>query len=72
MLRYTNDFTFEQFMQNELTMDAVVRNYEIIGEAATRLSEQYKALLPNLEWQKLKGFRNRLAHEYFGIDYNLV
>ncbi|RYE21114.1 MAG: DUF86 domain-containing protein [Sphingobacteriaceae bacterium] len=72
ILRYTNDFTFEQFMQNDLTMDAVVRNYEIIGEAANRLPEEFKAQLPTLEWNKIRGFRNRLAHEYFGIDYNLV
>jgi len=59
-------------MQNELTKDAVIRNYEVIGEAANRLPEEFKAQLPNLEWQKIRGFRNRLAHEYFGIDYNLV
>ncbi|MGI4728886.1 MAG: HepT-like ribonuclease domain-containing protein [Janthinobacterium lividum] len=72
ILRYTNHLTFEQFMRDELTMDAVIRNYEVIGEAANRLPDESKAKLPNLEWHKLKGFRNRLAHEYFGIDYDLV
>jgi len=72
ILLFTKDYTFEQFLQDDKTMDAVIRNYEVIGEAANRLPEKYKNKLPSLEWQKLRGFRNRLAHDYFGIDYKIV
>jgi len=72
ILLYTEDYTFEQFLQDGKTMDAVIRNYEVIGEAANRLPEEFKAKLSTLEWQKLRGFRNRLAHDYFGIDYKVV
>ncbi len=51
---------------------AVVRCFEIIGEAAAMLSEETKELYPLVEWRELKNFRNRLIHHYFGIDYEIV
>jgi len=72
ILNYTSGFTKEQFLSNQLIIDAVIRNFEIIGEAANRLPDLSKSKLPTLEWNKLRGFRNRLAHDYFGIDYELV
>lgn len=72
ILTYTSGFTKEQFLDNQLIIDAVIRNFEIIGEAANRLPDFSKSKLPDLEWNKLRGFRNRLAHDYFGIDYELV
>lgn len=72
ILLYTEGYSFEQFMSDQRTMDAVIRNFEIIGEAASRLPEDSKSKLPTLEWHKLRGFRNRPAHDYFGIDYDLV
>ncbi|RYE26939.1 MAG: DUF86 domain-containing protein [Sphingobacteriaceae bacterium] len=69
---YTSDHTKLQFLNDQRTIDAVIRNFEIIGEAANRLTITSKSLLPNLEWNKIRGFRNRLAHDYFGIDYELV
>ena len=72
IIKYTNGFTKEQFLEDQLVIDAVIRNYEIIGEAANRLPETSKINLSKLEWQKLRGFRNRLIHDYFGIDYEVV
>lgn len=70
--RYTDGLSFEQFTLDEKTVDAVARNFEIIGEAANRLPEEFKAQHPNIEWNRIRGFRNRIVHDYFGIDYEIV
>lgn len=72
ILRYTQDLSFESFIDDEKTIDAVIRNFEIIGEAASRLSEDFKSTHSNINWKKLKGFRNRLVHEYFGVDHKIL
>lgn len=72
VLSYTEHITFEQFIIDTKTVDAVIRNFEIIGEAANRLSESYKELHPNIDWFRIRGFRNRIVHDYFGIDYSIV
>lgn len=72
VLEYTDGFDFERFMSNERTKDAVVRNFEILGEASNRISATLKDQNSNVPWHKLRGYRNRLIHEYFGVDYELV
>jgi Uncharacterized conserved protein len=69
---YTKDMTFTDFETDNRTIDAVIRNFEIIGEAANRLEEAYKVINPDIEWNHLRGFRNRVIHEYFGIDLEIV
>ena len=51
---------------------AIVRSLEIIGEAATKVSDEFKAAYPYIEWKKMAGTRNRLIHDYFGVDYDIV
>jgi uncharacterized protein with HEPN domain len=70
--RYTAGMTFEQFTLDEKTADAVARNFEIIGEAANRLPQDFKAQFPSIDWNRIRGFRNRIVHDYFGIDYEIV
>src|SRR5437868_14064709 len=70
--RYTAGMTFEQFTVDEKTADAVARNFEIIGEAANRLPNEFKAQHTNIDWDRIRGFRNRIVHDYFGIDYSIV
>jgi uncharacterized protein with HEPN domain len=53
-------------------VDAVIRNFEIIGEAASRLPEEFKDGFPEIDWHRIRGFRNRIVHDYFGIDYSIV
>ena len=53
-------------------VDAVIRNFEIIGEAANRLPEDFKDGFPNIDWHRIRGFRNRIVHDYFGIDDSIV
>lgn len=69
---YTKDIDFNTFMDDEKTMDAVVRNFEIIGEAANRLDQDFREKHTKIEWNRIRGFRNRIVHDYFGIDYEIV
>lgn len=72
ILDYTNNLSFQEFTKDGKTIDAVIRNFEIIGEAANRLSEDYKDQHSNIDWHRIRGFRNRIVHDYFGIDYSIV
>ncbi|HWF58836.1 MAG TPA: DUF86 domain-containing protein [Nitrospira sp.] len=70
--RYTEGITFEQFRTQDLIIDAVVRNLEIVGEAAKHLPEEVKALTPDVDWSKAAGLRDVIAHGYFGLDLHIV
>ena len=72
VLLYTADLNFQQFISDNKTIDATVRNFEIIGEAANRIPQDYKLLHPEIEWRRIIGLRNRIIHEYFGIDYETI
>lgn len=69
---FTRDMTLEEFRINRLVFDAVVRNLEIIGEAAKHLPAAAVAAMPEVEWSKAAGFRDVIAHHYFGLDVNIV
>ena len=70
--RYVEGMDYESFISDEKTVDAVVRNFEIIGEAANRIDPDFKIRYPELGWKRIRGFRNRIIHEYFGIDFEIV
>lgn len=70
--QYTENLTIDTFSKDQKTIDAVVRNLEIIGEAANRLPEDFKQSQPNIEWHKVVGLRHRIVHEYFGIDLQII
>lgn len=72
IFKYTKAMSYDEFLEDDKTIDAVVRNFEIIGEAANKIEDDFKTLNPELEWNKLRGFRNRIVHEYFGIDIEIV
>lgn len=72
ILEYTQDISFEEFTKDSKTIDAVIRNFEIIGEAANRLPEDFKDAHSHIDWHRIRGFRNRIVHDYFGIDYSIV
>ena len=69
---YTSGYTFEDFLNDSKTCDAVIRNFEIIGEAANRLPEELKEKYYNINWFRIRGFRNRIVHDYMGVDLNIV
>lgn len=72
ILRYTFGMSFEDFISNEIIVDAVIRNFEIIGEAANRLTDDFKDKHPEIDWHRIRGFRNRIVHDYAGIDFEIV
>ena len=72
ILEYTKGLTFEAFAGDNKTVDAVIRNFEIIGEASNRLPEDFKDQYPDVDWHRIRGFRNRIVHHYFGIDFSIV
>jgi len=69
---YTKNLSFEDFLKDSKTVDAVIRNFEVIGEAANLLPEGFKDKYPEIDWHRIRGFRNRIVHDYFGIDYSIV
>lgn len=70
--RYVDGMDADKFAADERTVDAVVRNLEVLGEAANRLSEEERASCPGLPWDEMRGLRNKVAHEYFGIDTAII
>jgi uncharacterized protein with HEPN domain len=69
---YISNMDFEDFAENRLVVDAVVRNLEIIGESCRALPQEIREKYPNIEWRKIVGLRNILIHQYFGVDLELV
>jgi uncharacterized protein with HEPN domain len=72
ILRYTLNMTFEEFISSEIIIDAVIRNFEVIGEAANRLPDDFKDKYEKIDWHRIRGFRNRIVHDYAGIDLQIV
>ena len=69
---YTRGLTFEDFSQSTLIIDAVVRNIEIIGEASKNIPPETQNNFQDVPWQKIKGIRNRIVHEYFSVDVSII
>ncbi len=70
--RYTSNVSFEDFSGNDMAVDAVIRNFEIIGEAVKKIPEEIKKRYADVEWKEAAGFRDVLIHDYFGIDIEAV
>lgn len=69
---YIDGVSFDDFKADDLITDAVIRELEIIGEASGKVSEEFKNLHPEVFWPQMIGMRNRLIHEYFGVDKKVV
>jgi len=72
ILRYVENLSKDELIEDEKTYDAVIRNLEVIGEAAKNVSEDVRARLPGVKWRKVSGMRDMLIHVYFGIDNNIL
>lgn len=70
--RYLAGLDREQFLNDEKSIDAVVRNLEIIGEATRQLPDEFTAQSPHIPWAQMAGLRNRIVHEYFGLDLDII
>lgn len=69
---YIDNQDKETFSEDEKSIDAAVRNLEIIGEAANQLPEEFRVKYNSIEWRKIIGLRNRIVHQYFDIDLGIV
>lgn len=69
---YTNQLLFDEFSSNFMVTEACLYNIQVIGEAASRLPEEVRMNDPAIPWALIKSMRNRLVHEYFGTDLQVV
>lgn len=72
ILEYVKDLDFKSFLKDRKTYMAVIKEFEIIGEAVSKLPKDLKKKYKNIRWQDIKDFRNILTHEYFGVDLEIV
>ena len=70
--RYLSGIAYESFIDNDMMTDAVIRELMIIGEAANNLSDKFQEEHSDIMWWKIKGMRNVLVHEYFGVNLKIV
>jgi hypothetical protein len=70
--RYLYGYDYEKFLQDEKTIDAVVRNVEVIGEEADDLTSDLCLKNPQIEWRKIIGTRNRIIHSYASVDLEII
>lgn len=72
LLATQSGLTFEAFSSDETLQRAFVRSLEIIGEAAKKVPDGFRSEHPDVEWRAMAGMRDRLIHDYFGVDYEIV
>jgi len=69
---YSQNMRYEDFLEDTKTQDAVIRNLEIIGEAAKNITDELKEKHPQIPWKDLAGIRDKLIHHYFGVNLEIV
>ena len=69
---YTKSMTEGEFIKDEKTIDAVIRNFTVLGEAVKNISSSVRTKYPDIPWRSIAGMRDKLIHEYFGIRYDVV
>lgn len=72
ILQYTEGMTFEDFRKDQKTIDAAIRNFEILGEASKHVPAAVKRRHAEIPWREMAGMRDKLIHEYFGIRHDIV
>jgi len=72
IFRFTENMNYSEFASDDKTSDAVIRNLEVIGEAANHLPELFVYTHPEISWSQAIAVRNRVIHEYFGVDYVIL
>ncbi len=72
IVSYTKDISFNEFQSNSMILFASVKQLEIIGEAANKITENFQNSYKEIDWRSIIGLRNLLVHEYFGIDEEIV
>jgi uncharacterized protein with HEPN domain len=72
IVAYLAGFSYEQFLEDTKVQDAVLRNLQIVGDASKKVSLTVRRAHPELPWRQMSGMRDKVVHEYFGLDYRIV
>ena len=72
IFKYTENIDYQEFVSSDMVKDAVERNFEIIGEAVKNLPEDFRNKHTNIPFKQIAGMRDKLIHDYFGVDYEIV
>ncbi|MBB5325905.1 uncharacterized protein with HEPN domain [Anoxybacillus tepidamans] len=70
--KYTKDLSYDDFLDNDLVSDAVIKNILVIGEATKNIPDEIRQAHPHIEWRKMAGMRDMMIHSYFSINYRIV
>ena len=71
-IEFTGDMTFDEFSTDKKTINAVIRSLEVLGEASRKIPDDIKSQSAEVPWKRMAGMRNKLIHEYFGVDLEIV
>jgi uncharacterized protein with HEPN domain len=69
---FTTGITFEDFLKDKKTIKAVIRSLEVLGEASKKIPDEIRNRYPRIPWKRMAGMRDKLIHEYFGVDLEIV
>jgi len=72
VINESKELRFDDLVKDKVLKRAIIRSLEIIGEATKNISNEFREKYPDVEWKKMAGIRDKLIHEYFGIDWNIV
>lgn len=72
IISVSDDITYQEFFEDEVLKRAVVRSLEIIGEASKKLADEFRLQHNQIEWKNMAGMRDRLIHDYIGVNYTIV
>ena len=72
ILEYTKGINYNKFTKSAIVQDAVIRNFQVLGEAAKKLPANFKSQHPQVPWSKVARFRDKLVHHYSGVNYDIV
>jgi uncharacterized protein with HEPN domain len=72
ILEYTKGLNKKEFSKNNMVQDAVIRNFEIIGEETKKVSDEYKQVHFEVPWKEMSGMRDKLIHDYIGVDIGVI
>ena len=70
--KFTRGINKVEFSKNDLIQDAVIRNFEVIGEASKKISADFKSVYYDISWKEISGMRDKLIHDYLGVDIEVI